>query len=169
VRNPRSSGEFHLCVERFLPPQHSSFSCSSEAALKSRTEPAARQAGDLHVYVTKLELCVANRCGRGYLGLAQARHLVRRFLFDAGTPSRERVAVAAVRVGLALAQFRQQARQLGSSLLQFRSLSSHGFLRDLRLVVRHVSSRDRCDESSGSGKLAFFCGWGGGGLCWDQG
>jgi hypothetical protein len=161
ARSPSSSGEFRL-------PRDSLFWCSSEAAVKSRPEPTAREASDLAVNVTKLALSVAHRFGRGSLGLAQSRHLERRFVFDADAASRECVAVAAVRVGLVLAQSRQRVRQLGSSLLQFRSFSSHGFLPDLHSVVRHVCGGDRRDESSGSCKLAFSSAWGCRVLCWDQ-
>ncbi|MFL5468166.1 MAG: hypothetical protein ACJ8AE_00045 [Gemmatimonadaceae bacterium] len=141
--------------------------CSSEAALKSRTETVTRQAGDLAVNGTKLALSVANCFGRGYLSVAKSRHLVRRFLLDAGAASRECVAVAAVRVGLVLAKFRQPVRQLSSSLRQFRSLFKHGFLRDLRPVMHYVCSGDRRDESLGSCNLELSCGWTCRRLCWD--
>jgi hypothetical protein len=89
--------------------------CSSEAALKSRPEPAAWKAGDLGVDVAKLALSSTNRCIRSDLSLGQSRHLLRLFVLDSGTITRECVAVASVCIGSVLTQPGQRLRQLTAS------------------------------------------------------
>jgi hypothetical protein len=126
------------------------FRCPAEAAVQSRREPTARKAGDLGIDVSKLALSSANRCIRSYFCLAQSRHLLRLFVLDSAAIPRDCVAVAAVCIGSVLAQPGQRFRQLTPSLLEYRSLFSHGFPQALRLVGQLLFCGDRRKESSGS-------------------
>jgi hypothetical protein len=106
-------------VNRSAQGQNNSWSARARRTARptSRAETAAGHEFDLCVDVTKLALNCANCYVGRYLSLGKPHQLLWVFVLHACAVERERVAVAAIGVGLVVVQRWQQLRQLTASLL----------------------------------------------------